>query len=207
MALRRTFGILSGVFLLFYTVPCVVWYVLVKAFVTQEYSLKLDTQYSCFIIFMLLAQVAAVLLIANKPRAAAVLMSAVAVIYALYALPGLLSIAAGSYDELITVSGIPGFYAAAPGLEIAAYILFAAALWLRGGRSLVLGAASSIFTVNAVILRFDMAQYEIGNPTMFNLLPAGFALAALFAGLYRFFDRKAEKTPDADLVPADERDY
>ena len=188
-------AVLAGIFLLLYGLP----YMLLGLLWYRLFFLEAPLQMCSF----LLPALAGLFLLLRKPRIAVILMTLAAVIVLAGELPeiprylepeGYLA----TYDESIGYTEyIPRQFVAVPILHILTFLLFAAALYLRGKPAEILSFCAAAAALLYMNQQLASTAYVTGHPTPLNLLPFFYAVGAIFAGLWR---RSLKKTSDIDSL-------
>lgn len=181
---KNGYAILSGVFLLLPFVLLLMFFVLYRNLLAE----------ASFLLYaaarVILPALAGIFLILRRPRAAAVVMTLVAVLVLLLELPefprylepnGYLA----TYDEASGYTEyIPRQFVVLPILSILAALCFAAALYLRGRPAMLLAVLAAAVELVYMNRQLASVSYVTGHPGPNALFPFDYAIAAFFAGLY-----------------------
>jgi hypothetical protein len=182
---NKTAAVMAGVFLILYVLPFVIF----LPMNLREGAVGLrDWPVLCH---LLLPAAAGVLMILRKPKIAAVLMSLLAIMTIIGAVPQLREFLetgqyCATYDETTGhAEYIPMRFIVLPVLSIATSVFFAVMLYTRGRISLLLAVLIAAGEAAHTVCEFSAMSYVTGHPTPFNLmLPFNYIASALCAGSY-----------------------
>ncbi len=182
---NKTAAVMAGVFLILYVLPFVIF--LPMNLSEGAVGLR-DWPVLCQ---LLLPAAAGVLMILRKPKIAAVLMSLLAIMTIIGAVPQLREFLetgqyCATYDETTGhAEYIPMRFIVLPVLSIATSVFFAVMLYTRGRISLLLAVLIAAGEAAHTVFEFQAMGYVTGHPTPFNLmLPFNYIASALCAGSY-----------------------
>ena len=176
---NKVFAIMSGAFLLLFSLPVIAFEII------YLHTYSLDNQEFCLFILAIFLFASGLLLIFKKPVLSAVFMSLSAVAAVGYYLPEFNEYIGGSITQLGSKTAIPKYFAVSPFCYTVAIVLFALVLWLKGKTAFVLSVLSAFCQVIALILELKLFSYMVGHPTLFNILPVTLAFSVILSGIYK----------------------
>ncbi len=182
---NKTAAIWAGVFLILYMLPFALFLPM------NLRDRPLDGGVWLMLGQVLIPVVSGLFLILRKPVFSAILMTVLAIVTMISAVPQLREFLetgqyCATYDETIGYAEyLPMRFIVLPVLSIATSFLFAAMLYTRGWISLLLAILIAAAEIAYAVFELQSMGYVTGHPTPFNLmLPFNYIASALCTGLY-----------------------